>query len=185
MDTYRITLTRDFEIELQELPLRVLVEYHAVLGRSRAKAVVADLLRAGEVVIHGFSAEEASQIVEKIRPLGARCSIERDLCPVCGSPLTRVLSDWRVVLSAQQRALAVSGRAILGPDDRNATPDSVCLACVPEWREFHRLALQDYDWQIEKEHAVADSDFDRARSIRDQQAEPRRRLQALLERLRA
>ena len=182
METYKIVLARD-DNEPQGVVLRAILEVYGGLDRARATAIVTDLLAGRESAIHGFSSDEAQRFIEKIGPHGVRCSIEPNKCPTCHSPLIRVLNHWRW-LSPAQRALISSGRAILGPDDAKPTPDRVCLACLPEWRDFHRIAFQLEEWQSAKEESLAAQDFDNARLLRDRQQELRPRLQAVAERLR-
>jgi hypothetical protein len=184
MKTFKIVLTREIQNKLQEVVLRCLLEIDAGLDRARATAIVADLLAGREVAIHGFSRDEAAPLIERIQSHGVRCSIEPDECPKCHSPLTRVVSHWRVLVSGRQHASISSGRAILGPDDGKLAPDCVCLACFPEWREFHRLAFQYNEYQLAKEEAVAAQDFEKAGLLRDRHDELRPRLDALTDRLR-
>ena len=59
-------------------------------------------------------------------------------------------------------------------------PMWVCLACSPGWSQVHRLAMQDYHWQLEKEEAVAAMNFVRAGELRVLQEKEREGLVALL-----
>ncbi|HEY2250697.1 MAG TPA: hypothetical protein VGH74_06535 [Planctomycetaceae bacterium] len=183
METYRIILAREVRNKLQDVFLRANLEIEAGLDRARATAIVNDLLAWREVAIHGLSNDEAARLIEKIRPHGIRCSIELDECPTCQSPLSRVLSRWRVWLSEKQHASISSGRAILGPDNNKPAPDCVCVVCFPEWREFHSLALQYNEHQLAKEEAVAAYNFEKARLLRNRQDELRAEMDALMDRL--
>jgi hypothetical protein len=99
----------------------------------------------------------------------------------CGSRLTRVLNRWPEFLSPRERAELESGRVICGPAVFKPETEWVCLACAPAWREVHRLVVQDCEWQLAKEDAVAEADFNRAGILLDQQRKLRPRLTALLE----
>jgi hypothetical protein len=48
-------------------------------------------------------------------------------------------------------------------------PPRGCLECSPGWAEVHRMAMQDYRWQFEKEDAVRSMQFDRAAELKDAQ----------------
>lgn len=54
-------------------------------------------------------------------------------------------------------------------------------AMRPKWAEVHRLVMQDYELQLEKEEAVAATDFDRAKRCLDGQLEARRQLAVVIE----
>jgi hypothetical protein len=111
-------------------------------------------------------------------------SDSREECPACGAQMIRVLSGWLTSwLCPEERAAIEAGSVILGAGDRRQVPAGICLACAPLWREVHDLALQVYDLQLVKEDAIAEHQFDRAASIRDNQAGLRTRLEALLDRL--
>jgi len=183
METYKIILARQVRNTLQDVFLRAILEIDAELDRARATALVNDLLTGREVVIHGFSSDEAERLIEKTRPYGIRGSIELDECPTCQSPLTRVLNLWHVWVSGKERVSISSGRAILGPDDEKLVPDCVCLACFPEWREYHFLALQYNEYHQAKIEAVAAQSFERARLLRDRQEGLRPQMKALMDRL--
>jgi hypothetical protein len=51
------------------------------------------------------------------------------------------------------------------------------------WSEVHCLSLRDYQWQAAKEEAVTAADFPAAAKCRDAQAELRRRIDVLAEKL--
>src|SRR5262245_47438642 len=85
------------------------------------------------------------------------------ICATCGnSQMVRVL--WGCVhLCGQDDEDVQAGRAIFG--SRHAVeggPAWVCLTCKPEWGDVHRLALEEYRWQLAKEVAVSEANFDRA-----------------------
>ena len=184
MQTYKVTLSCPAETCSEKFRLVSLLFEPRSSSRDRVNSLIAELHEGREVVIHGLSHEEAAMLIQQLQPLGVNCSVARDDCPVCGSPITRVLTGLRAYIGPKQRIAIDSGCAILGPDDPTPTPDSVCLTCSPEWREIHQLALRLYDCQLAKEHAVADQDFDKARSLRDEQYELQPRLEALLKRIR-
>jgi hypothetical protein len=62
-------------------------------------------------------------------------------------------------------------------------PHRVCLTCAPGWLEMHHLALRDYRWQIAKEEAVMNQDFDRAVRVRQLQDHGREQIVALVAQL--
>jgi hypothetical protein len=77
-------------------------------------------------------------------------------------------------------------RAILGGlvgYERSDVPSWVCLGCEPRWSEVHRLALQDYEWNREREEAVASQEFEDAARIRRVQGGLMPRLAALVQQL--
>jgi hypothetical protein len=113
------------------------------------------------------------------------------ICPQCGSPRTaRVLWDC-VYLSRRDEEDVTSGTAILACPQvvlkcepwqalmrsmAGKLPAWVCLACVPDWSDVHRLALQSYRWQGEKEGAVGEADFERAAELMHRQDRDRDRI---------
>ena len=104
-------------------------------------------------------------------------------CPQCGDVrIVRVIWNW-VDLVGQVEEEVAAGRAILGPPWREPGPPWVCLRCAPGWLEVHRLVLQDHAWQLAKEAAVADHDFEEGVRLRDAQRELRSELLKLLEEL--
>ncbi|HVK14134.1 MAG TPA: hypothetical protein VM597_35660 [Gemmataceae bacterium] len=120
----------------------------------------------------------------------ADAAVPKD-CPQCGDHrVARVYWD-RGYFSAADRAAADAGRAILALSDRadldraarRDLPGWACRLCVPEWEEAHRYALQDYEWQLAKESAVAAHDFEQAGRLRDQQVLARPEWSALTGRL--
>jgi len=103
-------------------------------------------------------------------------------CPKCGhAPVVRVI--WECVrLLGNNLEDIKRGRAILGSyRSGEKGPPWVCLQCAPKWSEVHSLVMQDYDLQIEKEKAVAATDFEIAAQCRDAQVDVRRQLLILLE----
>jgi hypothetical protein len=76
-----------------------------------------------------------------------------------------------------------AGRAILGSVSDMQGPPWVCLGCSPQWSEVHELAMQDWQWQVAKQEAVASSDFDTAARYRDEQHASRKRLRTLVSEL--
>src|SRR5690348_8777963 len=111
-------------------------------------------------------------------------SLKSHACLACGAPMTRVQSGWLTSgLSPEERTATKTGSVLLGPGDRRNLPAQICLACAPLWREVHDLALQDFYLQLGKEDAIAEYEFERAASIRDEQDGLRIRLAALLDRL--
>ena len=103
-------------------------------------------------------------------------------CPKCGgSRVVRILWN-RTALSRRHQDDIAAERAILARGSRNA-PSWACLTCEPRWLEVHRLALQDYHWQLAKEEAIASEAFEEAIRLRDSQRELRPRLAALVDEL--
>ena len=104
-------------------------------------------------------------------------------CPKCGQPrVVRVLWGW-VHLWGQKEEVVRSGKAILGSQNNREGPPWVCLQCAPGWSEVHRLAMQDWEWQLAKEDAITSKDFEKAAQYRDSQDELRRRLSRLVNEL--
>ena len=147
------------------------------LFRIWGESLVSALLKVPPIV--GIASADQEWLVEQIRSFGASYTAERHECPTCRSQMVSVLAGWRTLLSSKQQRLIASGRAVLGPDDGKPIPDSVCLTCFPEWAEFQRLAVEEYEVQLEKEAAIADGDFERAVLTRDRQHELRPRVKAL------
>ena len=105
------------------------------------------------------------------------------VCPKCGeTQVVRVLWRWVHLFGKNQEDVA-TGRAILGSQAPVQGPPWVCLRCAPAWREVHRLALQDYEWQMAKEKAITSGDFDAAAKYRDGQTDLRLKRDSLLEEL--
>ena len=100
-----------------------------------------------------------------------------ETCSECGSQLVAVITGWP---GHRERGAIEAGQAILGLRDYRASLGPVCLSCEPEWGEVHRLGAQDYKWQVAKETAIAEGDFQRAIELRDAQREARPRLEALV-----
>jgi len=140
-------------------------------------SLLSPLLKVPPIV--GVASADQEWLVEQIRSFGASCPAEQHECPTCRSQMVNVLAGWRTLLCSKQQRLIASGRAVLGPDDGKPIPDSVCLTCFPEWTEFQRLAVEEYEVQLEKEAAIADRDFERAVLMRDRQHELRPRVKAL------
>ena len=104
-------------------------------------------------------------------------------CPKCGGHhIARVL--WhRVFVSQQDMEDFKAGRAILGSVSDMQGPPWVCLRCSPRWSEVHELAMQDWQWQLAKEQAVASTNFCTAAQYRDNQQALRQRLRTLVSEL--
>lgn len=106
------------------------------------------------------------------------------VCPRCSKPVTRLICGASVYLFKRDMAAVAIGEAILGGEQNAGQPAWVCLNCAPDWAEVHRLAWQDYVWQVEKEQAVESRDYELAARLRDRQyAEIRGPLRALVEKL--
>ena len=102
------------------------------------------------------------------------------MCPKCGQPrVVRVLWKW-VHLWGQKEEDVHSGKAILGSRFGEDGPPWVCLQCAPGWSEVHRLATQEWEWQLAKEAAVAAKEFEKAAWYRDSQLELRQRMSAVV-----
>jgi hypothetical protein len=105
------------------------------------------------------------------------------VCPKCGQPhIVHILWGW-VHLSGQDEEDVRSGKAILALRHRNEGPPWVCLHCAPGWSEAHRLAMQEWEWQLAKEAAIEAEEFEKAAWYRDSQDELRRRLSHLVNEL--
>jgi hypothetical protein len=105
------------------------------------------------------------------------------VCPKCGQPrVVRVLWNW-VHLWGQKEEDVRSGKAILAARDNAGGPPWVCLQCAPGWAEVHRLAMQEWEWQLAKETAVAAAEFEKAAWYRDCQDELWQRMMAVVEEL--
>ena len=105
------------------------------------------------------------------------------VCPKCGQPrVVRVLWNW-VHLWGQKEEDVRSGKAILAARDNAGGPPWVCLQCTPGWAEVHRLAMQEWEWQLAKEAAVAATEFEKAAWYRDCQDELWQRMMAVVEEL--
>ena len=103
-------------------------------------------------------------------------------CPKCGhAPVVRVIWRWSHLFGKNLED-ATSGKAILGSQSDEGPP-WVCLQCAPAWSEVHRLALRIYELQVEKENAIASTDFGKAAQCRDAQVDLRRRLALLFDEL--
>jgi hypothetical protein len=77
-----------------------------------------------------------------------------------------------------------AGRAIFGSREAGAEgPARVCLACQPGWGDLNRLALEEYEWQLAKENAVATGDFGRAGELLRMQRARKPELTALVKKL--
>jgi hypothetical protein len=103
-------------------------------------------------------------------------------CPKCGQPVVRVLWNW-VYLWGQKDEAVRSGKAILGFRHGKGVPPWVCLHCQTGWSEVHKLAMQEWQWQLAKEEAVATGTFEKAAWYRDLQNELNQRLSAVLREL--
>jgi hypothetical protein len=102
-------------------------------------------------------------------------------CPKCGhGNVVRVLLDYVHLLGKDEEDVE-AGRAILGGRSGTVLPAWVCLDCQPRWSEVHRMALQDLQWDRDKEEAIAATDFEKAARIRDAQHGLRQQLTALRE----
>ncbi len=89
------------------------------------------------------------------------------VCPKCGQArIVRVLWGW-VHLWGQKEEDVRSGKAILAARHGRTGPAWVCLDCAPGWSEVHRLATQEWQWQLAKEHAVTAADFEKAAWYRE------------------
>jgi hypothetical protein len=120
--------------------------------------------------------QRAEQPAEKVEEPPAAC-------PICGNPrLVRVLWN-RVELDGSEAKEVVAGHAILASGFTGNVPSWGCLSCEPRWSEVHRLALQNYQWQVAKADAVASGEFEAAARICDAQEELRPQLAALLTQL--
>jgi hypothetical protein len=107
-------------------------------------------------------------------------------CPKCGNPhIVRVL--WHCAFVWQQDIQDLkAGKAILGSIwsySEIQGPSWVCLRCSPRWSEVHELAMQDWEWQVAKQEAVASADFSVAAQYRDDQESLRHRLRTLVSEL--
>jgi hypothetical protein len=106
-------------------------------------------------------------------------------CPKCGEPRTaRVIYEYSHLSDGQKSAIE-SGKAILCTVPQIATigPPWVCLRCAPAWSDVHRLAMHDYQSQVDKEEAVRTRDFEAAARHRDSQLQIRRQIARLLQNL--
>ncbi len=108
---------------------------------------------------------------------------EPAVCPICGSPTTRVLWNAKTYLGEHDKNEIAGGQAILGGDHAGKAPSRICLKCFPAWSEAHRLAWQDYEWQVGKERAIKSADFLGAAQFGDYQNNIRGKLQELVTKL--
>jgi hypothetical protein len=100
-------------------------------------------------------------------------------CPRCGhAPVARTIWGYGALADADLEDIS-TGKAILGSAFGRGGPRWVCLRCAPGWSQIHKLAMQEYRLQTEKEEAVARADFERAARCRDAQMEIRRQLATL------
>src|SRR5262245_20157041 len=89
-------------------------------------------------------------------------------CPRCGGPRTvRVLWNCVSLTGQDARGVAAGSAIVANPQVARSCaswqslmqsragnlPEWVCLTCSPGWTRVHQLAMQDYQWQLEKEHA--------------------------------
>jgi hypothetical protein len=103
------------------------------------------------------------------------------VCPRCDKPMTRLVCGANGYFSKRDKLAVASGEAILGGEWDRGQPAWVCLRCTPQWAEVHRLAWQDYEWQVAKEQAIEAGDFELAAHFRDRQyKEIREALQGLV-----
>lgn len=157
-------------------------EAYEGLFRIWGVSLLAALLRAR--ARQGCLSQEVAWVAERIQFFHGLGEFERDECPTCRSQRVNVLRGCRTELSTKDQVLIAWVRGVVGPDDGQPCPDSVCLVCSPEWREFNDLAVLVHQCQLSKENAVAAGDFARAVSMREEQRQLRARQQAALERLR-
>lgn len=155
---------------------------HILLGLLREQESPA----AQVLMNFGLTLEEARSKVRLIvqTPVGAaEEAAPPQTCPKCGDThVVRVL--WRCVhLFGRDLEDIEAGRAILGFRVKKPGPPWVCLRCDPEWSEVHRLAMQDYEWQLVKEEALACQDFTMAAKLRDAQIKLHPRLASLVKKL--
>ena len=104
-------------------------------------------------------------------------------CSKCGKPIVRVL--WGgYPLSDDDVEQIKSGRAILGSvgSGEQGWP-WVCAECAPKWSDVRRLAMQDYELQLEKAKAIESQDFEKAAECLRAQVALRRQLAVLYEEL--
>ncbi len=127
---------------------------------------------------HGLS-EGGRNVAEPPEPLPEPPAV----CPKCGQPrVVRVLWNW-VHLWGQKEEDVRLGKAILAARDNAGGPPWVCLQCAPGWSEVHRLAMQEWEWQLAKEAAVAATEFEKAAWYRDCRDELWQRMMAVIEEL--
>lgn len=147
------------------------------LKLDRARDEVLAILGHGSL---GLSDQANRFKVEETRKMLAKAPA---VCPKCGQVrVVRVLWRW-VHVSGQNEEDVRSGKAILGTRHGMAGPPWVCLDCVPAWSEVHRMAMQDWHWELAKVEAVASQDFEKAVWYRDQQRELNERLSAVVKEL--
>jgi hypothetical protein len=106
-------------------------------------------------------------------------------CPKCGeSRVVRVIFEHSHLRDWQKREID-SGQAILCTISQIAAlgPPWVCLHCAPGWSDVHKLAIQDYQSQQDKEMAVGAHDFEAAAKHRDSQEQIRRQIAGSLQNL--
>jgi hypothetical protein len=137
-------------------------------------------VRARVLAVLGEPQGEAGEIVDE----PVKIVVEPPtVCPKCGqSRIVRVLWRGRDLSGRKEEDLR-SGKAILGCRYGPEGPPWVCLDCAPGWSEVHRLATQEWEWQLAKEEAVASTEFEKAAWSRNTQDELRRRLSAVVEEL--
>jgi hypothetical protein len=101
-------------------------------------------------------------------------------CPKCGDQhIARVLWNRLGVLHQDIEDFK-AGRSILGSISEMQGPAWVCLRCSPRWSEVHKLAMQDWEWQVAKEKAIESTDFVTAAEYRDDQRNLRQGLWELV-----
>ena len=105
-------------------------------------------------------------------------------CPKCGEPKVVRLIYEHSHLSERQKGDIESGKAILCTVSQIATigPPWVCLR-APGWSDVHRLAMQDYQSQVDKETTILARDFEAAARHRDSQQQIRQQIAGLLQKL--
>jgi ATP-dependent Clp protease ATP-binding subunit ClpA len=155
--------------EPEGVAAQVLMKHGLNLDDMRRLVSILPLESEDEAAVVGPPAENAA--MDEPRPAA---------CLKCGDlNVVRVLWPSGPLDAAEQRDID-SGKAILGYRLAPKGPLWVCLRCAPGWATVHQLAMQDWEWQLAKEQAVARTDFETAARLRDAQADVGRRLAALI-----
>jgi hypothetical protein len=175
---------------------------HLLLGLLREEEGVAaqvlikfglklEIVRNEVLTVLGQAREESSGIrslePQDKRPDTVEIELEAppDLCPKCGAArVVRVL--WRGLRNSGPDDRDIeAGKAILASISATGDlgPPWVCLQCRPGWTDVHRLAMHDYQLQLDKEEAIRNENFETAATRRDAQIPVRQQLSSILHKL--
>ncbi len=174
--------------EAQRLRHEYIGTEHILLGLLREQeSLAAIILMNLGVRIEALEAEIEKILHSPPKPPDAKENTHEELpkaCPKCGQPIVRVIWAKHYLLGKELEEIK-SGQALLGSISvsEKSVLQWACLQCTPKRAEVHRLAMQDYELQVDKEKAIEAADFMKAAQCSDTQMEIRRRSVSLHEEL--